>query len=80
MEEEHRCYKSVLHLLPPNQVYLPYTQQAKYWDAEVYSQEIPLSEGEGVGVKWKWKSLSHVQLFATPWTIHGIVQAWVLEW
>ena len=20
-------------------------------------------------IKWKWKSLSHVQLFATPWTI-----------
>ena len=22
--------------------------------------------------KWKWKSLSHVQLFATPWTIQSI--------
>ena len=22
--------------------------------------------------KWKWKSLSHVQLFATPWTIHSM--------
>ena len=41
---------------------------------------------------WKWnvkvKSLSHVQLFATPWTVcslpgssvHGIFQARVLEW
>ena len=41
---------------------------------------------------WKWKvkvkSLSHVRLFATPWTaaslpgssIHGIFQARVLEW
>ena len=29
-----------------------------------------------------WKSLSHVQLFATPWTIHvlGILQTRVLEW
>ena len=21
--------------------------------------------------KWKWKSLSHVQLFATPWTVYS---------
>ena len=28
----------------------------------------------------KWKSLSHVQLFATPWTVHGILQARILEW
>ena len=33
-----------------------------------------------------WKSLSHVQLFATPWTslpgstVHGILQAGILEW
>ena len=28
----------------------------------------------------KWKSLSHVWLFATPWTVvHGIVQATTLE-
>ena len=28
----------------------------------------------------KWKSLSHVRLFAIPWTvIHGILQARVLE-
>ena len=32
--------------------------------------------------KWKWKSLSRIQLFATPWTthIHGILQARILEW
>ena len=37
---------------------------------------------------WKWKvkvkSLSHIQLLATPWTagssVHGIFQARVLEW
>ena len=29
----------------------------------------------------KWKSLSHAQLFATPWTtVHGILQARILEW
>ena len=28
----------------------------------------------------KWKSLSHVRLFATSWTVHGIVQARILEW
>ena len=34
-------------------------------------------------MKWKWKSLSHVQLFATPridYTVHGILQARILEW
>ena len=29
-------------------------------------------------LKWKWESLSHVQLFATPWTVHGILQARIL--
>ena len=29
----------------------------------------------------KWKSLSHVRLFATPWTVvHEILQARILEW
>ena len=28
-----------------------------------------------------WRLLSHVQLFATPWTtVHGILQARILEW
>ena len=27
-----------------------------------------------------WKSLSHVQLSATAWTVHGILQARILEW
>ena len=33
-------------------------------------------------IRWHtWKSLSHVQLFATPWPIvHGILQAKILEW
>ena len=33
-------------------------------------------------IQWKWKSLSHVWLFATPWTVrtvHGILQARMLE-
>ena len=30
--------------------------------------------------KWKWKSLSCVQLFETPWPVHGILQARMLEW
>ena len=34
--------------------------------------------------KWNCQSLSHVQLFVTPWTvalqIHGIMQARMLEW
>ena len=28
----------------------------------------------------KCKSLSRVRLFATPWTVHGIPQARILEW
>ena len=31
-------------------------------------------------IQWKWKSLSCVQLFATPWTVHGTLQARILEW
>ena len=30
--------------------------------------------------KWKRKSLSCVRLFATPWTVRGILQARILEW
>ena len=30
--------------------------------------------------EWKWKSLCRVRLFATPWTVHGILQARILEW
>ena len=29
---------------------------------------------------WKWKSLSLVWLFVTSWTMHGILQARILEW
>ena len=33
------------------------------------------------GVLCKWKSLSPVWLLATPWTtVHGILQAGILEW
>ena len=28
----------------------------------------------------KWKSLSHAQLFVTPWTVYGIPQAIIMEW
>ena len=28
----------------------------------------------------KWKSLSHAQLFVTPWTVYGIPQARIMEW
>ena len=30
--------------------------------------------------KQKWKLLSRLRLFATPWTIYGILQARILEW
>ena len=31
-------------------------------------------------VKMKWRSLSHIRHFLTPWTVHGILQARILEW
>ena len=35
-----------------------------------------------VNGKWKWESLSQVRLFSTPmdYTVHGILQARILEW
>ena len=30
--------------------------------------------------KWKWKSLSHIQLCHPLDWVHGILQAWILEW
>ena len=39
------------------------------------SQNIILSE-----VKVKWRSPSRIQLFATPWTVHGFLHARLLEW
>ena len=32
--------------------------------------------------QWNWRWLSHIQLFATPWTytVHWILQARILEW
>ena len=30
--------------------------------------------------RWKWKWFSCVWLFATPWTVHGILQARISEW
>ena len=30
--------------------------------------------------QWKWKLLSPVWLFLTPWTVHSILQARLLEW
>ena len=30
--------------------------------------------------KWKWKSLSHVWLWSHVYTVHGILQATVLDW
>ena len=31
-------------------------------------------------MEWKWKSHSCVQLFVTPRTVHGILQAGIVEW
>ena len=49
--------------------------------------QAPLSMGFPRPEYWKVKWLSHVRLFATPWTVahlvlpgHGILQARILEW
>ena len=49
---------------------------SKHWATEVNKTlEAPVLE-----VKVKWKSPSRVRLFATPRTIHGILQARTLDW
>ena len=52
-----------------------------YVPAGTFSMEWPdaLPETER---KWKrqWKALSHVQLFATPRTVLGILQTGIVEW
>ena len=46
------------------------------WINRMHSKK-ELNDGE----KWKWKSLVHIWLFVTPWTIvHGILQVRILEW
>ena len=37
-------------------------------------------EGVSLSEKWKWKLHSHVWLFVRPHTVHGILQARILEW
>ena len=48
--------------------------------SHVTARPVSCSDHEGCCVKWK--SLSRVWLFATPWigTVHGILQARILEW
>ena len=51
----------------------PYSQSYGFSSSHAQMWELDHKEG------WKWKSLSHIQLFATP-TVHGILQARILEW
>ena len=55
----------------------------KYWRVSIS----PSSEDSGlISFRIDWSHFSHVQLFATPWTVtcqapvHGILQARILEW
>ena len=41
-------------------------------------EKSPLSDGDPAQLKIKL--LSRVRLFVTPWTVHGIFQARILEW
>ena len=51
--------------------------QQVWWLSRYYARLfstmiIPIPTGFGGVWKWKWKLLSHVQLFATPWTIQSM--------
>ena len=57
-----------------------------FWGQQHSGISYRINKQWAVGM-WKWKSLSHVQLFATPWTVahhaplnQGILQARILEW
>ena len=47
---------------------------------KVSSRDIAINNNAWTLKKWKWKLLSCVRLFETPWTVHGILQARILEW
>jgi len=52
---------------------------AKEKDRKIIGEK--LGDLEDRSKRVKLKSLSHVRLFATPWTIvHGILQARMLDW
>ena len=40
----------------------------------------PVGRGNENWSEVKWKLLGHVQLFATAWAVHGILQARIPEW
>ena len=40
----------------------------------------PVQRGNENWSEVKWKLLSHVQLIAAAWAVHGILQARILEW
>ena len=44
---------------------------------QVFQQNSTLSLSPYI---WKWRLLSLAWLFATPWTVHGILQDRILEW
>ena len=56
--------------------------ETSWWSFSGLEGQVWRSHWAPVAPGWvKWKSLSHVQLFATPWiVVHGILQARILEW
>ena len=44
------------------------------------SRDITIKNNAWTLKKWKWKLLSYVGLFESPWTVHRILQARILEW
>ena len=60
-------------------LFLEFPRQ-EYWSGWPFPTPGNLALAGGFFTMWKWKPLSHVQFFATPRTVHGILQARILEW
>ena len=55
------------------------TAAAAHWARNAMSHLSP-RHPHTLNLSWKWKSISRVRLFVTPYTVHGILQAKILEW
>ena len=57
-------------------------KQTEYWLGQKVHLGYEKKTTKHFGQHSEWKSLSHVRLSATPWTItvHGVLQARILEW
>ena len=59
---------------------LPHCRQTLYRLSHQGSPKDVVKKKKCPQMEVKWKSLSCIQLFVTPWIIHGILPATLLEW